>query len=389
MAFPKGSFATRKKYAMGHGLVVTLAKDLPRVYDENLLGDANAPGYVVKGTVSAVLGALDIVASPKVGEQIEVLIRPTDKRQKIFDDLFKTNERQRFLLEGVVPGEKSLEARWAHGAGKNREVTALEIVGVPHITFENPEKDGPEYLRVNLDGSPTTFDERIENEWVKREMSFDTVMGRLKVAFDKGLKFRVWQRVLTPSRSTSVFGQDELEAMLATFRDEGNTSCMVRTFVPATNDPRQVDVQLLSWPEDIAADGDNGGRSYDMPMLRETKRFAALRDGETVAEMEIIPGYELVLVGNPGDSTKSAKHLFVENILKNGLSDSQKNLYKTQTYGPGISVRAKNEDGTVLGQIKPACRTEGTQYRNLASIPSPNFKEADKIDFKTASNDAE
>jgi hypothetical protein len=389
MAFPKGNFTTRKKYAMGHGLIVSLASELPRTYDEKTMGDADAPGYVVKGTVKAVLGALDDAAAPKAGEQIEILVRPGDKRLKIFEDLAQTNERTQFLLEGVVQGETSLEARWAHGAGKNREVTPVEIVGVPHITFENPAKDGPEYLRLNLDGSPTKYDERIENEWVKSEIPFDEVMARLKTAFDKGLKFRVSQRVLTPSKSTSIYGQDELEAMLTTFRQMGSTSCMVRTFLPGTTDPHKVDVQLLTWPEDIAADGENEGKSFDKPTLRDTKRFAALRDGEEMAEMEIIPGYELVLVGNPTDAAKSAKHAFVKNLLKNGLSDSQKNLYRSQTYGPGISIRAKSEDGTVLGLTRPACRTEGTQYRNLASIPSPNFKEADKIDFKTTSNDAE
>jgi len=391
MGIGKGNFTARKGgYRAGYGIVMDLAADLPRKFD----GDAVAKGMVLTGSVVSVLGAKDLTAAPQVGEAISVNIRPGDNRKAIFDDLDKTRESRRFLLEGITGEVDALEARWAHGAGGNREVRALEIVGAPHVSFENPiPKDGPRhgFLRLNLDGGATSFDERLESgEWITRELPFATVVERLKAALERGLKFRVVQRVLEPSHSLQVDGQDELEYALKQFRDQGYTSCAVRTFVPGTTDPNMVDMQILNWPQDIPAGNDSSGKTYDMPTLRETKRFAALRDNDDVnAVMEVMPGYESSLVGNPTDSSKSVKHKFVEDICGKGLSASQMNMFAAQAYGPGISIRAVNEDGAVLGLTRLITRTEGPQYRGLMSIPSPAFPDADKIVFKASDKPVE
>lgn len=390
MAFAKAGdkgFKTKRPYTAGYGMLMELRKPLPSEFDSKTLGEPDAKGLVLSGKVVSILGAKDAALVPKIGSTTSVTIRPNDLCSKIFEDLKQTKESTRFLLEGIT-GETSvgaLEARWAHGAGGNREIQALEIVGVPHVSFENPlPEDGPKsgWLRLNLDGSPTTFDQRSqEGEWNERELPFDVVVSRLKECLAKGGKFRVSQRVLIPSKATAIDGQDELEHMLKSYREEGFTSCMVRSFIPGTTDPRQVDVQLLNWPLDIEEGETTAAKTYDIPELRETKRFAKLRDGEEHAEMEIIPGYEMNLVGNPTDATKSVKHKFVQDIVGKGLSDGQKSLYASQSYGPGISIRAVNDDGRVLGLTRPATRTEGTQYRNLMSIPTHNFVDADKINF--------
>jgi hypothetical protein len=154
----------------------------------------------------------------------------------------------------------------------------------------------------------------------------------------------------------------------------------VRTFIPKTNDHNKVDVQLLSWPADIPARTDQAGKTYDMPVLKETKRFAALRDGDDVAWMEVIPGFEVSLVGNPNDPDKSVKHKFAREIVK-GLSSGRRNLYAAQLYGPGLAIRAINDDGVVLGITRVISRTEGTQYRFISQIPSPHFPEAANLDI--------
>lgn len=399
MAIGDGSgFKTKSsKFSQGYGILINLDKELPRKFDENTMGSGDDKGFVVTGKVVNVLGALKVTAAPNLGDNVSITIRPSDSKKTIFDDMAKTNEGTRFLLEGVTGEITSLEAKWVHGAGDNREIRELEIVGAPHVTFENPiPEDGPRNgtLRLNLDGSPTTFDVRLsDNTWSNRELSFDVVVDRLKTALERGLNFRVSQRVLEPSMSVLVEGQIKLEEMLKEFRGMGATSCVVRTFIPDTTDPSLVDVQVLSWPEDIEANGDRPARTYEMPVLRETKKFVALRDGEALAQMEIIPGYEIGLVGNPSDHTKSAKHIFVQNIVNKGMSDSKKNLYASQSYGPGFSIQAVNDKGVVLGLTRLATRTEGIQYSGLMQIPTEAFPDADKIDFsvkaKPAAEDAE
>lgn len=388
MAIGNGSdsFKTRSsKFSQGYGLLLCLDAELPRKFDEASMGGANGKGFIVDGTVKAILGALAANTAPALGDKVKVTIRPGDSNKAVFDDMSKTNEGTNFLLEGVTGDVDNLEARWVHGAGANRDVRFLEIVGVPHISFDNPiPKDGPRngLLRLNLDGSPTKFDVRLaDGTWSHRDLSFDVVVERLKTAMERNASFRVTQRVLEPSMSLAVDGQSALERLLTQFRHEGYTSCVVRTFVPGTTDPNLVDTQVLSWPEDIAANGDRAATVYEMPVIRETKKFAQLRDGDAVAVMELIPGYEIGLVNNPSDSTKSAKHIFVNNILAKGLSDGQKNLYAAQSYGPGYSIRAVNDDGVVLGLTRLATRSEGTQYSGLMTIPSPSFPEADKIVF--------
>lgn len=399
MAIGDGSgFKTKSsKFSQGYGILINLDKELPRKFDESTMGSGDDKGFVVTGEIVRVLGSPKVNAMPIAGEKWSITIRPGDSRKSIFDDMAKTNEGTRFLLEGVTGDVGSMEARWVHGAGDNRDIRELEIVGVPHVTFENPiPEDGPRNgsLRLNLDGSPTTFDVRLsDGTWINRELTFDVVVERLKTALDRGLNFRVSQRVLEPSMSVLVEGQTKLEEMLKEFRGMGATSCVVRTFIPGTTDPNLVDVQVLSWPEDIEANGDRPARTYEMPVLRETKKFVALRDGEAFAQMEIIPGYEIGLVGNPSDHSKSAKHIFVQNIVDKGMSDSKKNLYASQSYGPGFSIQAVNDKGVVLGLTRLATRTEGVQYSGLMQIPTETFPEADKIDFsvkvKPAAEEAE
>lgn len=380
------SFKTRSaKFSQGYGLLISLDNELPRKFDEASMGGADNKGFVLAGTVKAVLGALEANAAPKVGDKVNLTVRPGDSAKTIFEDMDKTKESTNFLLEGVTGDVDNLEARWVHGAGTNRDVRFLEIVGVPHISFDNPTpKDGPRngLLRLNFDGTPTTFDVRMaDGSWSHRELSFDVVVERLKTAMERNANFRVSQRVLEPSMALAVGGQAALETLLTQFRENGYTSCVVRTFIPGTTDPNLVDMQILSWPEDIAANGDRAATVFEMPVLRETKKFAQLRDGDAVAVMELIPGYEVGLVNNPFDSTKSAKHIYVNNILAKGLSDAQKNLYAAQSYGPGYSIRAVTEDGVTLGLTRLVTRSEGPQYNGLMSIPSPAFPDADKLVF--------
>lgn len=394
MAIGTGNFSTRKAgYAAGIGVMIDLDQELPRKFDATVLGDGDAKGMALTGKVVSVLGAVDAASAPQLGTVVSIVVRPSDSRKAIFDDLVKTNESRRFLLEGVTGDATALEARWAHGAGGNRHIRALEIAGVPHVTFENPfPKDGPRngYLRLNLDGSATEFDERLgDGSWTTREIPYDKVVERLKLALEQDKHFRVTQRVLEPSKSIRVNNQDELVSALSRFREKGNTSCVVRTFLPDTTDPNQVDVQILNWPQDIPKSQDQEGKEYEMPVLRETKRFATLRDGAAEAVMEVIPGYEISLVGNPSDASKSVKHKFVQDIVGKGLSNSQKNLYAAQAYGPGISIRAVNENSEILGLTRLISRTEGPQYRGLMTIPSRVFPAADKIVFKAADKPVE
>lgn len=389
-----GEFKTKKsKYSAGYGVVLDLDKELPRKYDEKTMGGDGAKGFVMTGKVVNVLGAAVTGTAPSIGEKVSIRVRPGDSSSDIYKDVAQTKEGTRFFLEGVTGDAGAMEARWVHGAGGNRDVRALEIAGVAHVSFDNPEpKDGPRngMLRLNLDGSPTVFDVRVsEGEWVKREFSFDVVVSRLKTALDRELNFRVSQRVLVPSKAVPVAGQQELEEVLAGFRKSGYTSCVVRTFVPGTADPMQVDAQVLSWPADIEANGDQPAKVFDIPALRETWKYAELRDGAAIAQTEVIPGYEVSLVGNPGDTNKSAKHKFVHDIVDKGISDGMKNLYGSQSYGPGISIRAVNDDGVILGLTRLVTRTAGPQFRSLMQIPTQAFPDADKLDFKAKENPVE
>lgn len=380
-----GGFTTAsRRYAVGYGLVIDLEKDLPREFDEELMGRATDKGYPVKGWVVAVLGATAASVPPVVGDMVSVLVRPADGRKAIFDDLEKTKEGMRFLLDGVTGPVDALEARWVHGAGVNRKVEALEIVGAPHVSFENPvASDGPSngWLNLSLDGSATSFDVRgRDGVFVTHELPFDIVVERLKIVLDRNLKLRVSQRVLAPSLSVLVEDDAGMEAALAGFRKDGYTACVVRSFIPGTVDSREVDVQLMSWPEDVPADNAGfAGQTYEMPVLQDTRKFVALRDGEAQALMEVIPGCIKSLIGN-SDVEKSTKHKFARNIVK-GLSDGQKNMYAMQSYGPAMAVSAVNEQNEATGLTRLCIRTEGAQYRNLMTIPSPHFVDADKVKY--------
>lgn len=379
----KGDFKTRPStFVQGYGLIIKLEKELPRKYDEATMGAGDANGYVMLGRVVNVLGAKsDPSVTPGIDDVVSITVRPDDPRSKIFSDLNQTQEASLFLLEGVTGDLDNLTARWAHGAGDNRDIQALEIVGVPSVRFDNPEKDGPRTLRLNLNGSPTVFTVKLSNgEWVEHELPFSDVVERLKTTMSRGGNFRVSQRVVEPSGALVVENQEQLENALTSFRDAGYTNTIVRIFIAGTNDPRNVEMQYLSWPQDIPASESQPARTYEMPALRETKRYLALRDGEAEAIIEVIPGYELSLIGNPSDPTKSAKHAFVNNIIGKGLSEAQMNLFKSQSYGPGISIRAKDGDN-VLGLIRTAIRTEGPQIRGLMQIPTDAFPEASTLDF--------
>jgi hypothetical protein len=386
MALKGDGVKTKKRgFVLGYGLLMDLITELPRKYDEKMFGNPDGKGLVITGKVVRVLGGLDTTVKPAVGDVVSVTIRPEESRSKIYDDMDKTRESTRFLLESVSGEIDTLESGWVHGAGDNRDIQALQIVGVPSITFENPVmNDGPRNgsLRLNLDGSPTEFSEHLsDGTWVDRVMPYDEVVSRLKDAFTRNLKFKVTQRTLAPKYAKVVEGQAELDAALKEFRAHGYTSCVVRTFIPGTTDPRQVDTQVMNWPEDIPADGNTPAKIYDLPMLRETKRFAALRDGEVEATMEVIPGAVLNLVGNPSDASKSVKHKFVETVVGKGHSSAQKGLYGAQSYGPGISISARNDEGKALGLTRLCTRTEGIQYRTIADIPTSAFPTADKLDY--------
>ena len=376
-----GEFKTKTgRFAVGFGVMIDLDVDLPRKYDASTMGAFGEKGFVMVGQVVSVLGAQDVLA-PAVGSAISVIVRPNDSRKGIFDDLEKTKEGGRFLLEGMTGTPDAWEARWAHGAGNNRSIQGLEIVSPPYVSFENPTpNDGPKngYLRLNLDGAPTVFDERrSDGVYVPREFSYAEVVERLKTALDQDLNFNVRQRVLVPSGAALVDNQEGLEYALTQFRASGFTECVVRSFITGTSDVDQVDVQSLRWPENVPANEHFAGATYDMPALKETKRFVALRDGAAQASMEVVPGYMVSLLGNK-DVEKSTKHKFAHNIVK-GLSDKQKAMYGAQSYGPGISISAVSESGDVTGLTRLAVRTDGVQYRNLALIPTPHFVDADKM----------
>lgn len=372
----------RSTYDSGYGLIIDLEDRIPREYDSDLYGDMGEKGLVLRGFVVAVLGAGDSVAVPVVGDCVNVVLRKGDVRKVIFDDLEKTREDVRFLLEGVTGELDALEARWAHGAGRNRSVEAVEIVGPPHLSFENPEpSDGPKngWLHLNLDGLDTEFDVRGQDGFYTRQsLPFSMVIERLKVALEKNLKLRVGQRVLKPSLSKLVNDQEALEKALADFRSLGFTACVVRSFVGGTTNAKEVDVQFLMWPLNMPANGQFEAKTYEVPMLQETARFVALRDGEEQAFMEVIPGYIANLIGNK-ETEKSTKHKFASSIVRSGISDGQKNMYGAQGYGPGIILSAVQENGDVTGLTRLAIRTQGPQYPSVMNIPSQNFLDADKV----------
>lgn len=385
-----GEFKTKgARFAPGFGLVLDLAVELPRSYDGRTTNGPDLLGFPMTGRVAAVLGARADAQAPAVGDTVSVLVRPGDARASIFADVERTKETVRFLLEGVSANADGLVARWVHGAGANRSIEELEIVGPPHVSFENPTPaDGPRngYLRLNLDGAATTFDERrSDGVFVPREFTYEQVLARFKLAVEQDLKFRVSQRVLIPSASALVNDQAGLEAVLTGFREAGFTSCVVRSFIAGTSDASLVDVQILSWPADVAPNGDFEGLTYPIPMLQETKRFVELRDGAAAACMEVIPGYVLSLIGNK-DTEKSTKHKFAKDVIK-GHSDKQKVMYGAQSYGAGISISAVSEAGVVNGLTRLAIRTDGPQYRNLMLIPTPHFADADKIEVSKKAAD--
>lgn len=371
-----------RRYDAGYGVVIDLVDRLPRKYEAAVFGDPNDNGLVLHGVVVSVHGPTVDDALAAVGSSVDVLLRPGDNRKVIFDDLEKTREDVRFLLEGVSQGVGSLEARWAHGAGVNRCVEAVEYVGAPHLAFENPvPSDGPKngWLHLNLDGSDTEFDVRgIDGSYTEHALAFSDVVERLKVALEKNLKFRVSQRVLKPSLALLVDDQTALEQALEVFRNNGYTACVVRSYVPGDMDEKKVDVQFLSWPQDVPANAQYEAKTYPVPMLQETPRFVALRDGEAAAVMEVIPGYISSLVGNR-DVEKSTKHKFASNIVRLGLSDGQKKMYGAQGYGPGMLLLAVQENGDVTGLTRLAIRTQGPQFRRVINIPSRNFPDADKL----------
>jgi len=372
------------KFSPGFGILISLDSELPRKWDEKTMAVAGGKGYVMVGTVTCLLGDKGALDALVVGAKVRVTVRPSNLTKNIFDDLEKTREASKFLLEGVSGTDLgALEARWVHGAGSNRSVEHLEIVGPPQVSFDNPNsKDGPRTLRVQLDGTPTVFDERRDDDvLVRREFSYSEVVDRLRLAVDNGLKFRVSQRVLEPSSAVLVNGQGDLTVALTEFRRLGYTGCVVRSFVPGTKVVEDVDVQTLWWPLDAPANGTFAGAVYDMPTLQETKRFVALRDGEAIARMEVVPGYAIDLIGN-SDVTKSTKHKFVADIVK-GLSDKQKAMFGGQNYGPGIAIRLVNDGGEVSGLTRLAIRTDGGQVRSLVQVVTPNFLDADKVVLKS------
>jgi hypothetical protein len=363
-------------FVVGYGLIIELVSSLPRYYDEALFGGISDFGMLLTGTVVKVLGkvAVNQAAAPVVGSVVSILVRPSDPRMTVFDALEKTGESSKFLLEGVTSANGDLTARWAHGAGSNRYIRALPIVSAPHVSFENPyPEDGARngWLTLNLDGAPSTFDVFESGNFVEYELAFDDVVKRLEVALDKDMKFIVSQHVLFPDDSRVVNDQMELETALTEFRKQGLTGCVVRSFVKNTSDAGLVDVQYLNWPVDVPVSHQYPGMTYKMPVLQETKRFVSIRDGEADAEMEIIPGMTLQLIGNK-DSEKSTKHNFIRRVIK-GLSVGQKSMYGSQTYGPGIGICAVGENSVIGGLVRLAVRTDGEQYKSVVAIPSPNF----------------
>ena len=378
----KTGFATvSRKYSVGYGLVIDLEVDLPRKFDETVMGGPDHKGLMIRGHVVAVLGASGNAEAPVNASTVNVLVRPGDDSKLIFEDMDKTKEVMRFFLEGVNGTRDALLARWVHGAGMNRSVEAIEFVGPPHLSFENPfPGDGPKngYLSLNLDGSSTVFDIRgRDGTFVGCEMQFGEVVERLRMALDKNMKLRVSQRAVMPSRSVLVDDDAGMSSALTQFRTEGFNACVVRSFIPGTESTSEVDVQTMSWPDDIA-DGVNGpGQKYEMPSLQETKKFVALRDGDAQALMEVMPGFIVSLIGN-SDTEKSTKHKFARNVVK-GLSEGQKNMYAMQGYGPAIAIYAVNELSEKTGLTRLCVRTEGAQYGSLMTIPSVHFLTADKV----------
>lgn len=376
-------FKTRPAYSKGVGIVIRLLQRFPSDYDEKMAFN-NGKGLKLDANVVEVLGEpVGLEKPPKKGDLINIILREGDDATKIHADIVLTKEPLRFLIEGVTWDEHGVaRGRWLRGAGANREISQLEIVGPPSIRFENPVSKFPKWLRLNLDGSPTSFDEIVDGAYVHHPLPFDEGLKLLKQAMSAKKNFRICQRVIEPSASVLVSNQQEFEQIMSSLRQSNYTSNVVRTFVPHTQDPNKVDIQYLSWPKDIPANQDHEAKVFDMPLLRDTTRFTYLSENEPDAVMEILPGYELEMIGNSDDHSKSTKHKFIQDILDSGLSATKMNLYATQAYGPGISVRAKNDTGEVLGLLQLVTRIEGEQYPTILNIPSPNFPEAATIKRK-------
>lgn len=373
------------RYSHGFALLVDLVADLPRKYISENMGESKEKGFNLHAYVVQAFGDPKSIALYPRNTEISVVLRPGDVRGTIFDDLSKTNEGVRFLLEGVTGGgDTGLHARWAHGAGANRKIEFVEVIGAPRLTFVNPcQNDGPAsgWLQLNLNGAPTEFSLRSDDgTFATYQFSYDEIVNRLRIALDQNLNIRVSQRALMPSKAVLVDDDEDLKSKLSNFRNQGFTSCVVRSFAVGTNDEKRIDVQILSWPQDVPE-----GPSYAMPSLRDTSRLVALRDGEAPARMEIIPGFILSLVGNK-DVDKSTKHRFAHNVVK-GLSDKQKRMYGAQSYGPGVAISAVNESGEQLGISRLAVRVEGPQYQRLLAIRTPHF-DSEIIQNATAGDDA-
>lgn len=371
----------KKTYQQGFGLIVKLDNDLPRKYNAESMGAGTEKGYPVVGTVVQNLGGNE--SSPQVGAHIEVLIRPDAERKKIYEDMEKTRAANVFMAEGVtMKDDGTLEARWISGAEENRHIEHFEMVGRPYISFENPKEDGPKSIRVDLTGKGFEYSKKKDDGTYENgiEMPNEEVLARLKATLDADGKFRVMQRVLQPSKAVQVDDQAALDEALYNFRNQGFTSCIVRTFVPGTTNPDQVDVQTLNFPQDIPAQNGKPEMVYDIPQLSETTKFAELQESGLDTVTEVIPSKLINMVKNPSDKEKSAAHKFAKEVVA-GLNDGQKKMYAAQNYGPGIAMCARREDGIVLGMTQVASRTDGAQVKGLMSINTPVFPTASNIAF--------
>jgi hypothetical protein len=327
------------------------------------------------GTVTQNLGGDE--GTPQVGAHITINVRSDDERKKIFDDLEKTRAANTFMVEGVEAlADGTLKARWVSGAEENRHIEHYGIVGRGSVSFDNPKDDGPKTLRIDMGGADFTYNKRNEDGTYTNGIviPYAELIARLKATVEAGGKFRVTQRVAQPALAVVVADQEALDTALYNFRNQGFSGCIARTFVKGTTNPDEIDVQSLYFPNDIPAKDGKPAVEHDIPQLEETKKFAALMERDDVIT-EIIPGNTMNIVKNPEDVTKSAAHKIVEGLIK-GQSDGQKSLHAAQNYGPGIVIRAKKEDGTKLGALRFASRTDGPQVKGLMNIATAAFPNA-------------
>lgn len=383
----------KKSMSNGFGLIMELDGDLPRKYDAKTMGAATEKGYVLTGSVLQNLGGGE--NSPQVGAHVSVTVRADNERKVIFDDLAKTLAANTFMLEGVeAAADGSLKARWANGAEDNREIMHYEIVGRPTISFDNPKDDGIKGKPLNMDlaGGDYTYNQRnADNTYTNGVVIPNAELtARLKATVESGGKFNIYQRAFAPSKAVVVDSQEELDATLEKFREEGYTSCFARTFVEGTTNPEEIDIQMLFYPNDIPAKDGKPAKVYDKPQLEGNKKFEHLQelaDAGKVVKTEIVPGLTAYIVGNKDDHTKSAKHKLAASVVA-GFSDSQKGFYGSQHYGPGIITFAKSEDGVRLGALKPAARTEGKSFKGLMNLNTTAFPNASDVVFTKKAQEA-